>query len=105
VPKLATKVIGWLDLQKDDVLLDIGCGGKHSSPFWPTQADHPDGILNVEFAKILAQGSGSMHGIDSSPSMIEAARELCKDAKNSTFESRCPQRCSEHNFLVPDSVY
>ncbi|SPJ74890.1 uncharacterized protein FTOL_04621 [Fusarium torulosum] len=26
VPKLATKVISWLDLQKDDVLLDIGCG-------------------------------------------------------------------------------
>ncbi|KAF4975233.1 hypothetical protein FZEAL_7940 [Fusarium zealandicum] len=26
VPKLATKVIQWLDLQKDDVLLDIGCG-------------------------------------------------------------------------------
>lgn len=27
VPKLATKVVQWLDLQKDDVLLDIGCGG------------------------------------------------------------------------------
>ncbi|KAF5680815.1 hypothetical protein FHETE_203 [Fusarium heterosporum] len=63
VPKLATKVVSWLDLQKDDVLLDIGCG---------------DGILNAEFAKILAQGTGSMHGIDSSDSMIQAARELCK---------------------------
>ncbi|KAF5689492.1 WSS1-like protein [Fusarium circinatum] len=71
VPKLATKVVQWLDLQKDDVLLDIGCG---------------DGILNAEFAKILAQGSGSMHGIDSSASMIEAARELCKDSQNSTFD-------------------
>ncbi|KAF4457940.1 hypothetical protein F53441_195 [Fusarium austroafricanum] len=71
VPKLATKVVSWLDLQKDDVLLDIGCG---------------DGILNAEFSKILAQGSGSMHGIDSSASMIQAARELCKDSKNSSFD-------------------
>jgi len=27
VPKLAGKVVEWLDLQKDDVVLDIGCGG------------------------------------------------------------------------------
>lgn len=72
VPKLAGKVVQWLDLQKDDVLLDIGCG---------------DGILNADFAKILAQGNGSMLGIDSSASMIDSARELCKDAKNSTFET------------------
>ncbi|KAM3529194.1 hypothetical protein NHJ13051_002019 [Beauveria bassiana] len=37
VPKLAGKVTRWLDLQKDDVVLDIGCG---------------DGILNLEFAKL-----------------------------------------------------
>ncbi|KAF7534715.1 hypothetical protein G7Z17_g13326 [Cylindrodendrum hubeiense] len=72
VPKLAGKVVQWLDLQKDDVLIDIGCG---------------DGILNAEFAKILAQGNGSMLGIDSSASMIDSARELCKDSKNSTFET------------------
>jgi predicted TPR repeat methyltransferase len=28
VPKLAGKVVQWLDLGKDDVLLDIGCGGQ-----------------------------------------------------------------------------
>ena len=28
VPKLATKILGWLDVQKDDVILDVGCGGK-----------------------------------------------------------------------------
>ncbi|KAH7156196.1 WLM domain-containing protein [Dactylonectria macrodidyma] len=72
VPKLAGKVVQWLDLQKDDVLIDIGCG---------------DGILNAEFANILAQGNGSQLGIDSSASMIDSARELCKDAKNSTFET------------------
>lgn len=30
VPKLAGKVVQWLDLQKDDVLLDIGCGGEYT---------------------------------------------------------------------------
>ncbi|CEJ88825.1 hypothetical protein VHEMI04853 [[Torrubiella] hemipterigena] len=47
---------------------------------------HLDGILNAEFAKVLANGTGSVHGIDSSPAMIDAARELCKDSKNATFE-------------------
>lgn len=28
VPKLATVVLGWLDVQKDDLILDIGCGGE-----------------------------------------------------------------------------
>lgn len=45
-----------------------------------------DGILNKEFAKVLAQGSGSVHGIDSSDAMIQSAKELCKDEKNATFE-------------------
>lgn len=27
VPQLATKVIQWLDVQQDDYILDIGCGG------------------------------------------------------------------------------
>ena len=27
VPKLAGKIVQWLDLQKDDAVLDIGCGG------------------------------------------------------------------------------
>lgn len=27
VPKLATKVLEWLDVQRDDVILDVGCGG------------------------------------------------------------------------------
>jgi hypothetical protein len=31
VPKLATKVVSWLDVQKDDVILDLGCGGEFSS--------------------------------------------------------------------------
>jgi hypothetical protein len=28
VPKLATKVVSWLDVQKDDMILDLGYGGK-----------------------------------------------------------------------------
>ena len=31
MPKLATKVVSWLDVQKDDVILDLGCGGEFSS--------------------------------------------------------------------------
>lgn len=27
VPKLATVVLQWLDVQKDDQILDVGCGG------------------------------------------------------------------------------
>jgi cyclopropane fatty-acyl-phospholipid synthase-like methyltransferase len=27
VPKLATKVVDWLDVQPDDRILDLGCGG------------------------------------------------------------------------------
>ncbi|OAR01676.1 hypothetical protein LLEC1_06415, partial [Akanthomyces lecanii] len=73
VPKLAGKVIQWLDLQKDDVVLDIGCG---------------DGILNLDFAKVLSQGKGSIHGIDSSAAMIDAAKDRCKEHPNATFEGK-----------------
>ncbi|KAI8256872.1 putative methyltransferase [Colletotrichum sp. SAR11_239] len=94
VPKLATKVVGWLDVQKDDVILDIGCGGESllSLPpnlIKPTYTNKPsDGILDVEFGKILAQGTGSLHGIDASPSMITAAEKLVADAglSNCKFE-------------------
>lgn len=34
-----------------------------------------DGVLDAQFAAILFQGSGQLHGIDSSPAMIEAARQ------------------------------
>ena len=33
VPKLATKVLGWLDVQPDDVILDVGCGGMYFLSF------------------------------------------------------------------------
>ncbi|SPO07695.1 uncharacterized protein DNG_10390 [Cephalotrichum gorgonifer] len=71
VPKLAGKVVQWLDLQKDDVVLDIGCG---------------DGVLDAQFADILSQGSGSLHGVDSSPKMIQAAKVAVGDAGNCMFE-------------------
>ncbi|KAI0149693.1 methyltransferase domain-containing protein [Hypoxylon sp. NC0597] len=73
VPKLATKIVRWLDPQKDDVILDIGCG---------------DGVVNLQIQEILAQGSGSIHGIDASPTMIEAATQAASKAGASkcTFE-------------------
>ncbi|KAF7864100.1 hypothetical protein EAF04_007065 [Stromatinia cepivora] len=58
VPKLATKVLGWLDVQSDDIILDIGCG---------------DGIIPVQLANTLSKGLGTIHGIDSSEDMIAAA--------------------------------
>ncbi|OTA57512.1 methyltransferase domain-containing protein [Hypoxylon sp. EC38] len=73
VPKLATKIVQWLDPQKDDVILDIGCG---------------DGVVNLQIQEVLAQGSGSIHGIDASPTMIEAATQAANEAGASkcTFE-------------------
>lgn len=35
VPKLATKIVQWLDPQPDDVILDIGCGGTPSLSLSP----------------------------------------------------------------------
>lgn len=63
VPKLATKVLGWLDVQKDDVILDIGCG---------------DGIIPVQIAETLLKGTGRIHGIDRSENMISAARNAAE---------------------------
>ncbi|KAK1716537.1 methyltransferase [Colletotrichum lupini] len=71
VPKLATKVVQWLDVQKDDVILDVGCG---------------DGVLDVEFGKVLSQGKGSLHGIDASPGMISAAKNAVSAAGLSNCE-------------------
>lgn len=51
-----------------------------------------DGVLDVEFGKTLAQGKGSLHGIDSSPSMITAAKKLVEDAdlSNCQFQGYVP---------------
>lgn len=47
-----------------------------------------DGVIDVELAGILSQGSGSLHGVDSSPKMIEAARAAVGNAENCTFEGK-----------------
>ncbi|KAK3300110.1 S-adenosyl-L-methionine-dependent methyltransferase [Chaetomium fimeti] len=67
VPKLATKVMQWLDPQKDDVILDVGCG---------------DGVLDVEMARICKR----VHGIDSSPAMISAAKAA---AESNGLANKC----------------
>ncbi|KAI8964587.1 S-adenosyl-L-methionine-dependent methyltransferase [Daldinia sp. FL1419] len=84
VPKLATKILQWLDPRKDDVILDIGCGGDISLDSYP----YSNGVVNIQLQEILAQGSGSIHGTDSSPAMIEAAKEAASKAGASkcTFE-------------------
>lgn len=47
-----------------------------------------DGILNVEIAKTLAKGTGHIHGIDSSASMIASAQVLASKSTASacTFQ-------------------
>lgn len=42
--------------------------------------------MNLDFAKLLGQGKGSVHGIDSSEGMIQSARERCEGLDNCTFE-------------------
>jgi len=49
-----------------------------------------DGIINLELASILASGSGRIHGVDSSASMIESANKAASNSsaasKTCTFE-------------------
>ncbi|QSZ36424.1 hypothetical protein DSL72_006301 [Monilinia vaccinii-corymbosi] len=90
VPKLATKVLKWLDVRRGDVILDVGCG---------------DGVLAVQIALQIVVGVGGggggerglvgdegvdgvggvrrmgrVHGIDASRDMIAAAREAARAA-------------------------
>lgn len=88
VPKLATKIMQWLDPQPDDVILDIGCGGTPSLSTLPVNSPsqsltiphQPDGVLDLQIGHILSRGTGSLHGIDSSPAMIAAAEKAAVDA-------------------------
>ena len=96
MPKLATKVMNWLDPQSDDVILDIGCGGKwfrkNPSPSQHWGCQHAelrlDGVLDLQIAQVLSKGKGSLHGVDSSHAMIAAADKAAKDAglPNCVFE-------------------
>ncbi|KAK4116186.1 S-adenosyl-L-methionine-dependent methyltransferase [Canariomyces notabilis] len=82
VPKLATKIVQWLDPQKDDIILDVGCG---------------DGVLDVEIGQILSKGNGTLHGIDSSPAMIAAAQ---KSVASVGLENTCTFQLLDATDLV-----
>ncbi|KAH8197598.1 hypothetical protein TruAng_008230 [Truncatella angustata] len=81
VPKLATKILQWLDPQSDDVILDIGCG---------------DGIIDLQIAAVLAQGSGKVHGTDSSRSMIESSQKAAGEAG----VTRCTFEGLKHSYMM-----
>ncbi|KAL8794323.1 MAG: hypothetical protein Q9195_003149 [Heterodermia aff. obscurata] len=55
VPELTSKVVGWLDPQPGDTILDLGCG---------------DGLLTAKIKERCA----SVTGVDSSSNLLEAAR-------------------------------
>lgn len=80
-------------------------GLDHSREF-PSLNDRVDGVLDVEFGKVLSQGKGSLHGIDASPGMISAAKKAVSAAglSNCEFEgtalpslsTRCHHTLSIH---------
>lgn len=72
VPKLATKVLQYLEPQPDDIILDVGCG---------------DGELDAKLACLCKQ----VVGLDSSQSFIRTANELVKSNHQNTkfFEFDC----------------
>ncbi|KAI4268558.1 MAG: hypothetical protein LQ337_007771 [Flavoplaca oasis] len=55
-PELATTILQWLDPQRDDVVLDLGCG---------------DGVLTAK----LKESCASVTGVDASANLITAAKK------------------------------
>ncbi|PBP19838.1 S-adenosyl-L-methionine-dependent methyltransferase [Diplocarpon rosae] len=90
VPKLATKIISWLDVQEDDIILDIGCG---------------DGAINIQLAQTLVQGNGKIHGVDASPAMIASAKQAAAAdpaaCSKATFEGTACSFCLLHAPALP----
>ncbi|KAF2674789.1 methyltransferase domain-containing protein [Microthyrium microscopicum] len=88
VPKLATKVVQYLDAKPSDKILDIGCG---------------DGVLTLD----LASSCSSIVGLDFSASMIQTAKDEAakKNITNATFGiadcSRLPE--DGKSFVQPGS--
>ncbi|KAM7224542.1 S-adenosyl-L-methionine-dependent methyltransferase [Rhypophila decipiens] len=80
----------WLDPQKDDFILDIGCG---------------DGVLDLQIAHITSQGSGGLYGIDSSKAMIEAAKQKCAGTERCSFQDfdKVFSNAAMHWILRPES--
>ncbi|OLL27106.1 putative methyltransferase [Neolecta irregularis DAH-3] len=62
VPQLTTEIVGLLDVETDDRILDLGCG---------------DGVLTRK----ISHKCKSIIGIDSSANMIAAAKQLGVDAR------------------------
>ena len=56
VPELATTILQWLDPQRDDIVLDLGCG---------------DGVLTAK----LKESCASVTGVDASANLITAAKK------------------------------
>ncbi|KAI9840557.1 MAG: hypothetical protein M1837_001537 [Sclerophora amabilis] len=67
VPRLTSTVFSYLNPQRDENILDFGCG---------------DGILTAQ----IAECARSVVGLDASSSMIASAKERCTDMDNCDFK-------------------
>ncbi|KAK4183216.1 S-adenosyl-L-methionine-dependent methyltransferase [Podospora australis] len=85
VPKLASRIMQWLDADKDDAILDLGCG---------------DGVLDVDLGQIVSQGNGRLVGVDSSQPMIEAAKKAVAAASSPAVSERCTFEVMDATTLV-----
>lgn len=75
--RISRKVIGLLELEGEERVLDVGCG---------------TGTFTIEIAKRLRQGHESMAiGIDAAPKMIARARKKSKEIANVSFEVAAAQ--------------
>ncbi len=84
-------------MQKDDTILDLGCGGKFPSQSSLANSrmlviEKPiiDGVINLQLAQTLSQGKGRIHGVDANEAIIAAARKAAASnpaaTKTCTFE-------------------
>ncbi|KAK4042216.1 Acetamidase [Parachaetomium inaequale] len=73
VPKLATKVMQWLDPQKDDVILDVGCGVLDATALPSTPH-----LQNASFTKAFS--NAALHWVLTPPPTREAVFRGVRDA-------------------------
>ena len=57
----------------------------------PQTYNFQDGVLDFQFAEILSKGTGRLHGVDSSPSLIETSQKAVKAAATKALSPKVKQ--------------